>query len=569
MIPTFLSPLANHLWQSTLTAGVAGLLTVALHRNHARVRHAVWLAASCKFLLPFSLLIALGGHTRWRTVVPQTKPSSLSVMLEQVSRPFETSAVASPVELAKPVAASPLPAVLLGIWVCGFLGLACSWGIRWWRIRAAVRAGSRLRLEIPIRAVSVPTLLEPGVFGVFQPVLLFPDGIFDRLTPAQLKAIIAHELCHVRHRDNLIAVIHMFVETVFWFHPLVWWIGKRMVEERELACDQEVLRTMSDPKIYAEGILNVCKFYLAPPEACISGVAGSDLRKRIESIMANRITYSLTLGRKLMLAVVTTAAVVVPIIVGIDNVSLGRAQSQAASQGAPQEAPQAAAFDVASVRPAAIWKAGGEGSKRSRIEYSPTSLSMWNVDLTDCVQWAYRVKFYQVSGPGFPNSERYDILAKTENSVPVSQLRLMLQDLLGKRFQLALHRETKMLPVFELVVAKGGPRLPAQKADLSPTHAFESLPRVRDGSFIFQDVSLTDFAAGLSLLRGIDLPVVDRTGIKGVFDITLKSAADAILQPDGPSPVTLVQEQLGLKLVTAKAPVEVLVIDSVGKPSEN
>ena len=58
----------------------------------------------------------------------------------------------------------------------------------------------------------------------------------------QLEAVIAHELCHVRHRDNLIAAIHMFVETVFWFHPLVWWIGKRMVEERERACDEEVLR---------------------------------------------------------------------------------------------------------------------------------------------------------------------------------------------------------------------------------------------------------------------------------------------------------------------------------------
>jgi bla regulator protein blaR1 len=399
MIPTFLSPLANHLWQSTLFAGVAGLLTVALHKNHARVRHAVWLAASCKFLVPFSLLNALGGLSRWSTV-PETVLSNLSVMMDQVSRPFPTSAVASPVVLAKPsAAASPLPAVLLGIWACGFLGIACSWWVRWWRIRAAVGAGSLLQLEIPIRAVSTPTLLEPGVFGVFQPVLLLPEGIFDRLTPTQLKAIIAHELCHVRHRDNLIAAIHMLVETVFWFHPLVWWIGKRMVEERELACDQEVLRTMSDPKIYAEGILNVCKFYLARPVVCVSGVAGSDLRKRIEAIMANRITHSLTFGRKLMLAVVTTAAVAVPIIVGIDNVPLGRAQSQAANL----EAPQAAAFDVASVRPAAIWKAGGEGSKRSRIEYSPTSLSMWNVDLTDCVQWAYVMKFYQVSGPGFLN----------------------------------------------------------------------------------------------------------------------------------------------------------------------
>src|ERR1043165_8093486 len=100
-----------------------------------------------------------------------------------------------------------------------------------------------------------------------------------------------------------------------------------------------------------------------------------------------------------------------------------------------------------------------------------------------------------------------------------------------------------MLPVFELVVAKGGPKLPARKAgeELSPTHSAESLPRVDHGSFVFQDASMTEFAAKLSLLRGVDLPVVDKTGIAGVYDITLKSAASAILEPNGPSISTLVQ----------------------------
>ncbi len=80
---------------------------------------------------------------------------------------------------------------------------------------------------------------------------------------------------------------------------------------------------------------------------------------------------------------------------------------------------------------------------------------------------------------------------------------------------------------------------------------------------------MSEFAAKLSLLRTIDLPVVDRTGIKGVFDITWKSAADAILHPEGPSLFTLLQEQLGLKLISAKAPMEILIVDHVAKPSEN
>jgi uncharacterized protein (TIGR03435 family) len=228
-------------------------------------------------------------------------------------------------------------------------------------------------------------------------------------------------------------------------------------------------------------------------------------------------------------------------------------------------------FDAASIKLSALWKPGGEGSKRSKIEYTPKSLSMWNVDLSDCVQWAWDLPFYQVSGSDFPGGERYDILARTEESVPVDQLRLMLRNLLDTRFRLALRHETKLLPVFDLVVAKDGPRLPPRKAesDLPANHSADSLPRVREGSLVFQNASMAGFAAKLSMLRGIERPVIDQTHIDGVYDITLKSAASAILRPDGVSLLTLVQEQLGLRLVAAKAPTEMLIIEHVSRPSEN
>jgi uncharacterized protein (TIGR03435 family) len=168
------------------------------------------------------------------------------------------------------------------------------------------------------------------------------------------------------------------------------------------------------------------------------------------------------------------------------------------------------------------------------------------------------------------NAERYDIVARAEGSVQVHQLELMLQDLLAKRFNLKLHHEVKMIGIYELVPAKGGPKLPAPKVvDISPSRSSESLPRVNDGNFVFHDTSMPEFADELSQLREIDRPVVDHTGIKGVFDITLKGAASAMLQPDGPSLFTLVQEQLGLKLVSTKAPIDVLVIDHAEQPSVN
>src|SRR5678816_2318185 len=128
---------------------------------------------------------------------------------------------------------------------------------------------------------SSDTSLEPGVFGIVRPVLLWPRDIETRLDDAQVRAILAHELAHVRRRDNLFAAVHMVVEAIFWFHPLVWWIGSRLVEERELACDEEVLRMGCEPTDYVQGILKVCRFYTESPLPCISGVTGADIKKRL------------------------------------------------------------------------------------------------------------------------------------------------------------------------------------------------------------------------------------------------------------------------------------------------
>jgi len=228
---------------------------------------------------------------------------------------------------------------------------------------------------------------------------------------------------------------------------------------------------------------------------------------------------------------------------------------------------QAQSFDVASIKPAVV-PVGREGGNRSRIEHTPTSLTMLNIDLNECVQWAYGVASFQVSA-AHESRDSYDIRAKSGASVAVSQLRIMLRDLLAKRFSLALHRETKMLPVYELVVVKGGPKLSAANANTSRVHAAESLPRIQNDSFLFSDASMPEFAQMLAQLRGIELPVVDRTGITGNFDIVLKSGPSLTREGDVAGLFALLPAQLGLKLVAAKAPIEVIVIDHSERPSEN
>jgi bla regulator protein BlaR1 len=300
MIPAYLSPLANHLWQSTLFAGAAALLTLAFRKHRAGVRYSLWLAASVKFLIPFSLLVALGGQFQWRTA-PAIAHSQLPSTVERMSQPFAPSA-ATTMPAPVPSAPSRLPASLFAVWLAGFLMNALGWFVAWHRIRATVRAASPLTLDSPIPVMSTPARMEPGVFGIRRPVLLMPEGIARQLTPAQLDSIVAHELCHVRRRDNLAAAVHMLVEALFWFHPLVWWIESRLVEERERACDEAVLGASRDPEVYAESILTVCKFSLESPLVCVAGVTGGNLKQRIEAIMLNQAARTLKPHGKLLLA---------------------------------------------------------------------------------------------------------------------------------------------------------------------------------------------------------------------------------------------------------------------------
>ncbi len=143
-----------------------------------------------------------------------------------------------------------------------------------------------------------------------------PSGIAERLEPAQMKAVVADESRHAR-RLTLTATLHMLVEALFWFHPLVWWIGARLIAERELACDEAVLSLGNEPQTYAEAILNVCKNYLEIPLTCAAGVTGSDLKKRIQAILKGCVARDLTVTKKLVLAGTAFAVFGLPVMVGV------------------------------------------------------------------------------------------------------------------------------------------------------------------------------------------------------------------------------------------------------------
>jgi bla regulator protein BlaR1 len=610
MIPEFLftiwtaiaPSLGNHLWQSTLFACVIALLMLALRNNRAQIRYWLWLAASLKFLVPFSLLVSIGSHlasTR-ASVSPKT---GLYFVMEQVGQPFTRQAVAA-MPHATPLTVSQelvhLVPALLVVWLCGFAVTLFVWCVRWRRISIAVRQAKRLhdgrelealrRLDTavgmakPIEIRSSRTSLEPGIFGIVSPILLWPHGISERLEDRHLDAILAHELLHVRRRDNLAAAIHMLVEAVFWFHPLVWWLGTCLVDERERACDEEVLELGSNRQVYAESILKICEFCLGSPLPCVSGVTGADLKRRIVRIMSERAARKLDFSRKLLLAAVAALAIAAPIVAGVLHATPNRAASQAQTTITTMPA-----YATVSIAPN---KSGGD---YATLMFGPDKFISKNASLKQVIRAAYGVEDDRISGaPDWLSSEKYDVEAKEGSSgvddprklsldQSVSEQKRMLQALLADRLKLTLHRETRDLTVYALVIAKNGPKV--QEAKLGDTYRNghkgpDGVSRPGGIHFEGQKLIAQGVPVGAMLFhlsRQLHRTVLDETALSGTYDFTLKFPDGVRLGIDNPAPPesyepavsTAIDQQLGLKLEPKKVALEVLVIDHLEKPLGN
>lgn len=592
--------LANHLWQSTLIAVAAALLTLLLRKHHARARYWLWLAASLKFLVPFSWLVSIGRHLAWsRAPIPPSQPA-FYFEIDQIAHPF-SPAVAPLSHAALPSSASPgwahwLPA--LGVlWLCGFFVVLVLWTLRWRRISAALKSakplfegrevGALRRIERlggirkPITLLLSHTSLEPGIFGIARPVLLWPQGISPRLGDAHLEAILAHEVWHVRRRDNLYAALHMLVEAVFWFYPLIWWLGGRLLDERERACDEEVLELGSDRHVYAESILKVCEFCLSSPLVCVSGVTGADLKQRMVHIMSDRILHPLDFARKLLLTAAAFLAIAIPITFGVLHATPIQAQSQAASSSLP-----APLFSSVSVKEDST---SGQPNRQMMFSLQDGSFMARRVTLQRLIEMAYHVQDSQISGSlDLLNKPTFDVDVRLDPSYVAAMRQqtsnrknfddqAVLKSLLASQFKLAAHFEARTLPAYDLVVDENG-------AKLQPSGSEPRMMRFGRGELASSGSPLELLAEQLSARLG--RPVVDKTGLKGIYTFNLHwtpdSSEDERLQasgeplapeppadPNAPSLTTALEQQLGLKLQPNTERVQVLVIDHAEMPVES
>ena len=260
------------------------------------------------------------------------------------------------------------------------------------------------------------------------------------------------------------------------------------------------------------------------------------------------------------------------ILVVVISLEIGSRAIDVTAQAASQQD-----FEVASIKRSEPGNARG-----STFEFLPGGgLRIANGTLRAILETAYDVREFQIlGGPGWVNSERYDILARSVDSLAngagipndVKAIRLRLQALLRQRFNLEVHRETRELPEYVLEVAKKGPKLIPGDASNDPNNARTGIQR-SCGQMIGTNATMANLS--LMLARQLDRPVLDRTGLTGKYNFQFAWTPDTgpcSGSPDpsnAPSIFTALEETLGLRLESIKRPVDSLIIDHADKPSEN
>ena len=562
--------LAVSILAKATVVAAAGLMGAWLARgSRAAVRHAV-LAAS------FAVMLGLPVVSMVVPPVRVALPGAPTVFVEAVD--------AAPQAASSRVGAVAVPAVsrwsfpsiadlLLAGWFAGALCflLRMMVGLRQvhllrrfglpWRDgqvmvdRLVLDVGIRRRVDVQVHE----SLPAPVTCGVVHPAIVLPPDA-QGWAASDLNRALVHELEHVRRGDWVVHCVARIVCAVYWFHPLVWMAWRRLALEAERACDDAVLGG-SEATLYADQLVGLERRLSRNRKSPALAMANrSDLSARVGAVLDSGQRRGRA-GKMLVASVFAVAAAAVAMMSPLTM------------------AANAPAFEVASVKPD---KDDGVGPRNSAAVYGPKGVNFRALALAFIIGEAYHFPVGRIQGAGSPTKEElwaplregYDIVAHADHPVSKDELRLMLQSLLADRFHLKVHHEAKTGPVYKLVVARNGPRL--EESNAAEVFFFSNGPAGQ----VFRATDMTRLSGFLS--GQMDRPVVDGTGLKGVFNFTLKrpedlqwdlsrGKSDGGTSPESPSAAAFSDslKQLGLQLVPGSAPVDYLVIDHVEKPSEN
>ena len=582
------------------------VVALACRRAAAATRHLVWtfvvaillVLPALALLLPDRLTIPVAvraGEGLSGVAMPWTLDGgeTTSVPVADGSTPAATT--------SGPPSGQPMPIAFaaFAVYACGAMFLLLRLGVQyavtgrlvrcavrvqdhgWIRDLRACEAAIGLRGPVALRRTLEHVM--PFVAGARRPTVLVP-ATAELWPDDRRRAVLLHELAHVSRLDCVVQMLAAVACACYWPHPGVWWIARRLRVEQELACDDRVLTAGEEPASYAGHLLELAHSMPTRPPGLVAAMAGAGpVERRIRALLDDSRRRRGPSRRVCGVAAATVAALMVPLAA----LGTGAAPAPPAPLLPIQDAP-AATFDVVSVKPNNSVGQGGQISRRD----GKGGLSIVNQTLRALIQFAYQLQPSQlVDAPEWINRERFDIEARTSLKLPVTRLSetsqesLMLRAVLEDRFNLRARREARPLEVFALVVARAdrrlGPNLRRPTNDFCERRfeAYKSgatLPnpagqvcgisgsndQLTAGSF-----ALSSFANFLSgQVRRI---VIDRTNLDGVWDFTLKWTPNDAQQtdPDRPLIFTALEEQLGLKLESTTAPVDVLVVERVERPT--
>jgi uncharacterized protein (TIGR03435 family) len=439
------------------------------------------------------------------------------------------------------------------------------------------RLRARLRVSRPVELLVSGLVQAPAVVGLLRPVVLVPLSALAGLPAEQLEALLLHELAHIRRYDYLVNALQSMVEALLFYHPAVWWVSGHMRSEREMCCDDAAVAITGDALGFARALAEVGAAEHAHQSAMASS-GGSVVNRVARLLGVQRPAH-----RSHSLGAVAAAAALVA-ITGVAVVG-------------QTERPK---FEVASVKPT-----GSQGGGMMRP--FPGRLTA-SAPVRVLMEAAYHVQPFQIEGgPEWVQSDGYAVDAKASGNPEHAQMMVMLQSLLAERFALRFHRESREMPVYALVSARGGLKLSPPRDGscveetemvgplanpgarmLPPAQGFEPAPRCGGLDVPLEaggarmhggKVPMAEFVRMLSQVLG--RTVTDQTGFSGVFDVNLKFLPDdrtaglpspppGAISPEIASPsIFSAIQQMGLRLESIKGPVEVLVIDHVERPSAN
>lgn len=564
--------LVHFLWQGTLIA----MLYTAVRGfvGSANGRYLLACAALASMMAaPLVTWYAMGTSDRTPPVAMDRTAKAPGAIAAAATLPLAVQALVPAAQKAQWLqwavaiwlaGASSLSLRMLGGWIMAARlrwKLARPAPLEWCHTMDRLRARLGLARAVSLRVSAM--VQSPVVIGAWRPLVLVPVGMLTGLPAAQVEALLVHELAHIRRHDYLVNLLQSVAEALLFYHPAVWWVSGHIRAERERCCDDAAVAVGGDVLEYVNALAELESS--RPAHLAAVAANGGSLADRIARLLGESRPSSGTRGT--LLATVLLAAAGFSLFA--------------------QETPRPS-FEAASVKL-------NTDNPPNRMQ-RPLAGGRWsakNATLAMMIVTAYNVQRYQlVAGPLWMESDGFDIEATAGSDSKIPQLLLMLQSLLADRFKLAMHRETRELPVYHLVAAKGSfnpappdpgcvqsdPAAPAARGGVPCGNLRIGMSGSVDGS----KVPMQQLVATLAAIVG--RPVIDQTGFNGWFDVHLKFTPDQATQglpggslgaappdPDATRPniFDALQEQLGLKLTSSKGPVEVLVIDHVERPTAN